>query len=80
MYLLIGYAGGIIVEGVVLAKGVDRLRVAASGFAETIELRRTGARWSTDDGEEVEFCFVMSDKCQVESAASSAAAYAAMVV
>ena len=51
MYLLIRYAGGIIVEGVVLAKGRDRLRVAASGFPETIELRRTGALWSTDDGE-----------------------------
>ena len=80
MYLLIGYAGGSIVEGVVLAKGRDRLRVAASGFPETIELRRTGAVWSADDGEEGEFCFVMCDKCQVESAASSAAAYAAMVV
>jgi hypothetical protein len=80
MYLMIRYAGGSIVEGVVLAKGGDRLRVAASGFPETIELRRTGAVWSADDGEEVEFCFVMCDKCQVESAASSAAAYAAMVV
>jgi len=80
MYLMIRYAGGSIVEGVVLAKGRDRLRVAASGFPETIELRRTGAVWSADDGEEGEFCFVMCDKCQVESAASSAAAYAAMVV
>ena len=75
MYLMIRYAGGSIVEGVVLAKGRDRLRVAASGFPETIELRRTGAVWSTDDGEQVEFYFVMCDKCQAESAASSAAAW-----
>ena len=80
MYLLIGYAGGSIVEGLVLAKGRDRLRVAAPGFPETIELRRTGAVWSADSGEQVEFYFVMCDKCQAESAASSAAAYAAMVV
>ena len=80
MYLLIGYANGSIVEGVVLAKGRDRLRVAAAGFPETIELRRTGALWSTDDGEEVEFYFVMCDKCQAESVSSSAAACAAMVV
>jgi len=37
MYLLIRYPGGIIVEGVVLAKGSKRLRVAAAGFPETIE-------------------------------------------
>jgi hypothetical protein len=80
MYLMIRYAGGSIVEGVVLAKGEDRLRVAASGFPETIELRRTGAGWSADDGKQVEFYFVMCDKCQAESIPSSAAAYAAMVV
>ena len=80
MYLLIGYAGGIIVEGVVLAKGADRLRVAASAVAETLELRRTGALWSTDDGEEVEFHFVMCDKCQAERVSSSTAAYTATVV
>jgi hypothetical protein len=80
MYLMIRYAGGSIVEGVVLAKGRDRLRVAAPGFPETIELRRTGAVWSADDGEEVEFYFVMCDKCQAESVTSSAAAYAALVV
>jgi hypothetical protein len=80
MYMLIRYAGGIIVEGVLLAKGRDRLRVAASGFPETIELRRTGALWSTDDGEEVEFYFVMADTDQAERVSSSTLAYAAMVV
>jgi len=80
MHLLIGYAGGIIVEGVVLAMGRDCLRVAVSGFPETIELRRTGAVWSADNGEQVEFYFVMCDKCQAESVSSSTAAYAAMVV
>ena len=80
MYLMIRYAGGSIVEGVVLAKGEDRLRVAASGFPETIELRRTGSAWSADDGKQVEFYFVMCNKCQAESIAFSAAATAAMVV
>ena len=80
MYLMIRYAGGSIVEGVVLAKGRYRLRVAASGFPETIELRRTGAVWSADDGEEGEFCFVMCDKCQAERVSSSKAAYTATVV
>ena len=80
MYLLIGYANGSIVEGVVLAKEKDRLRVAVAGFPETIELRRTGAVWSADDGKQVEFYFVMCNKCQAESASSSTAAYTATVV
>jgi hypothetical protein len=80
MYLMIRYAGGSIVEGVVLAREADRLRVVVPGYPETIELRRTGALWSTDNGEEVEFCFVMGGKCQAERVFSSTAAYAAMVV
>jgi hypothetical protein len=78
MYVLIAYASGIIVEGVVLGKGRDRLRVAAAGFPETMELRRTGALWSTDDGEEVEFYFVMCDKCQAERPSHLKAQVAAM--
>jgi hypothetical protein len=80
MYVLIRYAGGSIVEGVVLAKGMDRLRIAAAGFPEAIELRRTGALWSTDDGEEVEFYFIMCDTCRAERASSATAACAATVV
>jgi hypothetical protein len=77
---MIRYAGGSIVEGVVLARGADRLRVVAPGYPETIELRRTGALWSTDDGEEVEFDFVMGGKGQAERDFSSTAPYAAMAV
>jgi hypothetical protein len=58
MYLLIRYPGGIIVEGVMLAKGTNRLRVAVAGFPDTIELKRAGAptqrpwarRWRSDSG------------------------------
>ena len=42
MYLLIRYPGGIIAEGVVLAKGRNRLRVVVAGFSRH---RRTEARW-----------------------------------
>jgi hypothetical protein len=79
MYLLIRYPGGIIVEGVVLAKGRNRMRVAAGGFPETIELRRSGALWSTDSNEQVEFDFLMSDRYQAKRLTSSIA-FAAMVV
>ena len=67
MYMLIRYAGGIIVEGVLLAKGRDRLRVAAAGFPETLELRRTGAGWMTSGRVQVEFDFLMSDEHEAES-------------
>jgi hypothetical protein len=81
MYMLIRFVGGIIVEGVLLAKGRDRLRVAASGFPETIELRRSGSRWITSGHVQVEFDFLlMSDEHQAESVYSSTAMGAAMVV
>jgi len=60
MYLLLRYPVGIIVEGVVLAKGKNRLRVVAADFPDTIELRRTGSQWHTSGGEPVELEFLMS--------------------
>jgi hypothetical protein len=80
MYMLIRFAGGIIVEGVLLAKGRDRLRVAASGFPETIELKRSGSRWITAGHVQVEFDFLMSDEHQAASVSSSKVMGAAMVV
>jgi hypothetical protein len=71
MYLLIKYPVGIIVEAVVLAKGKDRLRVAAAGFPDTIELRRSGPQWLTADREPVEFEFLMSSDHQAARVPSS---------
>ena len=79
MYLMIRYPGGIIVEGVVLAKGGNRMRVAAAGFPDTIELKRTGTAWITAGHVQVEFDFLMSDEHQAESLSSSKAMGAAMV-
>jgi len=59
MYLLIRYPVGIIVQGVVLAKGRNRLRVAVSGFQDAIELKRSGPQWFTEAGEPIEFDFMM---------------------
>ena len=80
MYLLIRYPVGIIVEGVVLAKGSKRLRVAAAGFPETIELKQAGVLWSTESGEQVECDFLMSDRYQVERSSHSKAVGAALAV
>jgi hypothetical protein len=66
MYTLIRYCGGAIVEGVVLARGQNHLRVAVSGLPDVIELRCTGDLWCADSGERIEFDFLMPDRCEVE--------------
>jgi hypothetical protein len=71
MYMLIRYPVGIIVEAVVLAKGRNRLRVAAAGFPDTIELRRSGPQWFTETRQPVEFDFLMSNANPGESVSSS---------
>jgi hypothetical protein len=60
MYILLNYSVGVIIEGVVLARGRDRLRVVATGIPDTIELRRSGANWFTATQELVEIDFLMS--------------------
>ena len=80
MYLLIRYSGGIIVDGVVLAEGRNRMRVAAGGFPDTIELKRRRTGWCTTSREQVEFDFLMSDRYQVESVSSSKGVGAALGV
>jgi hypothetical protein len=71
MYVLIRYPVGIIVEGVVLARGRNRLRVAVSGLPDTIELRRSGQKWVTEAREQVEFDFLLSKAHADESVSSS---------
>lgn len=60
MYMLIRYPVGIIVEAVVLAQGRNRMRVAAAGFPDAIELKRSGSNWFMAH-QQVEFDFVMSN-------------------
>jgi hypothetical protein len=71
MYLLIRYPGGIVAEGVVLAKGENRLRVAVAGFPDIIELKRIQSGWIDAGQVQVEFDFLLSDKYQVDEASSS---------
>ena len=67
MYMIIRYPVGVIVEGVVLAEGTNRMRVAAAGFPDTIELERSGPQWFTATRQPVEFDFLMSSTYQGES-------------
>ena len=68
MYLLIRYPAGIIAEGVVLATGRNRMRVAVADLPDTLELKRSGARWFAAKGEPIEFDFLMSDHQQAVEA------------
>ena len=70
MYTLIGFPGGIIVEAVVLAKGANHMRVAAAGFSDAFELRRSGDGWVTETGESVEIEFLLASSREGGSVAS----------
>jgi hypothetical protein len=71
MYLLIRYPVGAIVEGVVLAHQKNRMRVAAAGFPDAIELRHSGNQWYASSHEPVEFDFLMSTAPQAEPLSSA---------
>jgi hypothetical protein len=71
MYLLIRYSVGTIVEGVILAHAKNRMRVAAAGFSDIIELRRSGTQWYTPTRQAVEFDFLMSHTQQAETLSSA---------
>ena len=71
MYALIRYPVGVIVETVVLAKKRNRMRLAAAGSPDALELRRSGGRWLTETGQTVEFEFLSSRATPGEEASSS---------
>ena len=60
MYTLISFAGAVLVEGLVLSRTANRMRILVSGMKDTLELKRTGENWFTEKGEGVEFCFLAS--------------------
>ena len=61
MYTLISYLHGVAIEGVIVSRTRNRMRVVAAGMPDALELRRTGLNWLTEDGEEVQFEFLAVD-------------------
>ena len=61
MYLVIRDATGGTLDGVVLAIGTDRMRVALRGSSDTIELRRAYTQWFNDGGDRIELDALLSD-------------------
>ena len=74
MYTLLSYSAGLAVEGVIVTHTQDRMRVFAAGFPDTLELRRSGSRWMTEDGEEVQFEFLAAEAPAAGEISSPAAA------
>ena len=59
MYAIIRLADGKMCEGIVLAVGVDRLRVALRDCHDTVEFRKAGGQWVFEDGSAVELEYVI---------------------
>jgi len=66
MYLLIRYPAGVVIEGVVLAAGKNRLRVVSPGFTDTLELKRSGKNWILADRYRVELELLMSGNSETQ--------------
>jgi hypothetical protein len=58
MHIVIEYPIGIILEAVVLSMEPNRLRVAAPGFPDVLELSRSGLEWFMENGQKIEIGFL----------------------
>jgi len=74
LYAIIRLANGALREGIILKRTANRMRILAPGMTETLELRRTGESWSTENGEKVEFHFLATASQLIRGAESRAAA------
>jgi hypothetical protein len=61
MYTLIGYPSGIVLEGVIVSRTRNRMRVVAAGRPDALELKRVGNEWFSESGEKIEFEFLAAD-------------------
>jgi hypothetical protein len=77
MNCLIEYSVGVIVEAVVLSMEPNRLRIAAAGFPDTLELTQSGQSWVTEDGQNVAVGFLQYGACEGAPIFSPALATAA---
>jgi hypothetical protein len=76
MYLLIRYPAGVVIEGVVLAAGKNRLRVVSPGFTDTLELKRSGKNWILADRYSVELEFLASGRSDTTATEARTASFA----
>ncbi|MGB7763378.1 MAG: hypothetical protein WBL61_26320 [Bryobacteraceae bacterium] len=61
MYTLIRLHDGRVLEAVVLSNTRSRMRLAAAGLKDAVELRLCGSNWSDERNEPVEFGFLLAE-------------------
>jgi hypothetical protein len=54
MHMILRYPSGRRVDGILLAAGVDRLRLVVRRLNETMELRLTEGQWTSERGDRIE--------------------------
>jgi len=73
MYVVIRDASGETFEGIALATGKDRMRVALRSGYDVVELRRSYTQWLNEAGDFIELDAILSDQ---EGTASYAGMFA----
>lgn len=76
MFILIRYPAGVVIEGVVLAAGKNRLRVVSPGFPDTLEVKRSGKHWILAGRYRVELEFLMSGSSETQNTEVRGASFA----
>ena len=59
-YTLISYPAGVVIEGVIVSRTRNKMRVLAPGIADALELKRSGNDW-LENGKKVELEFIATD-------------------
>jgi hypothetical protein len=77
MYILIEFPGGAVVEAVVLSMEPSRLRVAAAGFSDALEVTQSGLEWVTDEGQKIDIGFLRYGVCEAAAVFPPRLAFAA---
>jgi hypothetical protein len=55
MHTILQYPNGRRAEGIILSASEDIMRVVVKRNADTVELRRVGGVWTSEDGSHIEF-------------------------
>ena len=79
MYTLIRLRDGTTMEGVVLANGQSRMRLAVAGLKDAFELQRCGTDWLDERNEPVQFGFLLAadeEACEAPRLTRAAGGYA----
>jgi hypothetical protein len=58
MHTILQYPNGRRADGIILSASQDIMRVVVRRSADTVELRRVGGVWTSEDGSRIEFALM----------------------